>query len=121
MAVPIHYAFTAGPFRDRLFLKYEGTPERFQRAVAQHAGRSGEELVRAIATAYEVQVDLSRAISLHAHKIDHVAHLGPSVAAGLGTLLGLPTEVVYHASGYAGFPAAATARGVAAAAFAEEK
>jgi L-ascorbate metabolism protein UlaG (beta-lactamase superfamily) len=37
MAVPIHYAFTAGPFRDRLFLKYEGTPERFQRAVAQHA------------------------------------------------------------------------------------
>jgi 2-methylcitrate dehydratase len=70
-------------------------------AVAQHAGRSGEELVRAIATAYEVQVDLSRAISLHAHKIDHVAHLGPSVAAGLGTLLGLPTEVVYHAIGQA--------------------
>jgi 2-methylcitrate dehydratase len=69
--------------------------------VAQHAGRSGEELVRAIATAYEVQVDLSRAISLHAHKIDHVAHLGPSVAAGLGTLLGLPTEVVYHAIGQA--------------------
>ena len=70
-------------------------------AVAQHAGRSGEDLTRAIATAYEVQVDLCRAISLHAHKIDHVAHLGPSVAAGLGTLLGLPTEVVYHAIGQA--------------------
>src|ERR1700729_4533106 len=56
-------------------------------AVAQHAGSSGHDLVRAIATAYEVQVDLSRAISLHAHTIDHVAHLGPSVAAGLGTLL----------------------------------
>ena len=56
---------------------------------------------RAIATAYEVQVDLSRGISLHAHKIDHVAHLGPSVAAGLGTLLGLPTEVVYQAIGQA--------------------
>jgi L-ascorbate metabolism protein UlaG (beta-lactamase superfamily) len=36
-AVPIHYAFTAGPLRDRLFLGYDGTPERFQRAVARHA------------------------------------------------------------------------------------
>ncbi len=70
-------------------------------AVAQHAGCSGGDLVRAVATAYEVQVDLSRGISLHAHKIDHVAHLGPSVAAGLGTLLHLPTEVVYQAIGQA--------------------
>jgi 2-methylcitrate dehydratase len=70
-------------------------------AVAQHTGCDGNDLVRAIATAYEVQVDLSRAISLHAHKIDHVAHLGPSVAAGLGTLLRLPTEVVYQAIGQA--------------------
>jgi L-ascorbate metabolism protein UlaG (beta-lactamase superfamily) len=37
VAVPIHYAFTAGPVRDRLFLKYDGTPERFQAAVAVHA------------------------------------------------------------------------------------
>jgi 2-methylcitrate dehydratase len=66
-------------------------------AVAQHRGRSGHDLVRAIATGYEVQVDLVRAISLHTHKIDHVAHLGPSVAAGLGTLLHLDTEVVYQA------------------------
>lgn len=70
-------------------------------AVAQHAGCSGHDLVRAVATAYEVQVDLSRGISLHAHKVDHVAHLGPSVAAGLGTLLRLPTEVVYQAIGQA--------------------
>ena len=70
-------------------------------AVAQHAGCSGHDLVRAIATAYEVQVDLCRGISLHAHRIDHVAHLGPSVAAGTGTLLGLPTEVVYQAIGQA--------------------
>jgi 2-methylcitrate dehydratase len=70
-------------------------------AVAQHQGCSGQDLVRAIATAYEVQVDLSRGISLHAHKIDHVAHLGPSVVAGLGALLHLPTEVVYQAIGQA--------------------
>lgn len=37
VAVPIHYAFTAGPVRDRLFMKYDGTPERFERAVADHA------------------------------------------------------------------------------------
>lgn len=66
-------------------------------AVAQHRGRSGAELVAAIAAAYEVQIDLARGISLHEHGIDHVAHLGPSVAAGLGTLLGLPVEFVYQA------------------------
>ncbi|WP_421733057.1 MmgE/PrpD family protein [Cellulomonas sp.] len=70
-------------------------------AVAQHTGRDGAALVRAIATGYEIQVDLVRAISLHAHKIDHVAHLGPSVAAGIGTLLGLSPEVIFHAVGQA--------------------
>jgi L-ascorbate metabolism protein UlaG (beta-lactamase superfamily) len=37
VVVPIHYAFTAGPLRDRLLLKYDGTPERFQQAVARQA------------------------------------------------------------------------------------
>ncbi|MGB9113470.1 MAG: MmgE/PrpD family protein, partial [Acidimicrobiales bacterium] len=66
-------------------------------AIAQHKKLGGADLVAAIATAYEIQVDLSKAISLHEHSIDHVAHLGPSVAAGLGSLLGLPIEVVYQA------------------------
>ena len=66
-------------------------------AVAQQCGRSGPDLVRAIVAAYEVQVALTTAIDLHSHKIDHVAHLGPSVAAGLGSLLGLPVEVTYQA------------------------
>src|SRR4029450_11673465 len=66
-------------------------------AVAQQCRRSGVDLVRAIATAYEVQVALTTAIDLHRHRIDHVAHLGPSVAAGLGTLLGLAVEVTYQA------------------------
>ena len=70
-------------------------------AVAQHVGADGAALLRGIVTAYEVQVDLVRAISLHRHKIDHVAHLGPSVAAGLGTMLGLDTEVVHQAIGQA--------------------
>ena len=33
VAVPIHYAYTAGPLRDRLLLKYNGTPERFAAAL----------------------------------------------------------------------------------------
>ncbi|GLI25915.1 2-methylcitrate dehydratase [Agromyces rhizosphaerae] len=70
-------------------------------AVAQHAGRDGAALVRGIATGYEVQVDLVKAISLHKHKIDHVAHLGPSAAAGIGTLLGLDPTVIYQAIGQA--------------------
>jgi 2-methylcitrate dehydratase len=70
-------------------------------AVAQHVGASGSDLVRAITTAYEVQVALVRAISLHRHKIDHVAHLGPAVAAGLGTLLHLDPAVTFHAIGQA--------------------
>src|SRR5215472_3662852 len=34
VAVPIHYRYTAGPIRDRLLLKYNGTPERFADALA---------------------------------------------------------------------------------------
>ena len=70
-------------------------------AVAQHLGRSGAELVRGIVTGYEIQVDLVKGISLHKHKIDHVAHLGPSAAAGIGTLLGLPSETIFQAIGQA--------------------
>ncbi len=70
-------------------------------AVAQHAGLDGAALVRGIVTGYEVQIDLARAISLHAHKIDHVAHLGPSAAAGIGAALGLHADTVFHAIGQA--------------------
>ncbi|MFT4201780.1 2-methylcitrate dehydratase PrpD [Gordonia sp. (in: high G+C Gram-positive bacteria)] len=70
-------------------------------AVAQHKGCSGHDLIRGLATAYEVQIDLVRGISLHKHKIDHVAHLGPSAAAGIGTMLGLDVDTIYQAIGQA--------------------
>jgi 2-methylcitrate dehydratase len=70
-------------------------------AVAQHTGANGAAVLRGLATGYQIQIDLSRAISLHAHKIDHVAHLGPSAAAGIGTLLGLETATIYQAIGQA--------------------
>jgi 2-methylcitrate dehydratase len=70
-------------------------------AVGQQLGVRGADLIRGVATAYEVQIDLARGICLHEHKIDHVAHLGPSVAAGLGTMLRLDTETIYQAIGQA--------------------
>ena len=65
-------------------------------SVAQQRKKNGLDLIRSIITAYEVQVNLVKGICLHKHKIDHIAHLGPSVAAGLGTLLNLKTDVVYQ-------------------------
>ena len=66
-------------------------------AVAQQLGKGGADLVRGIATGYEIQIDLVKAICLHEHRIDHIAHLGPSAAAGIGTLLGLDTQTIYQA------------------------
>jgi 2-methylcitrate dehydratase len=70
-------------------------------AVAQQLGVPGSDLVRGVATAYEVQIGLAEGICLHEHKIDHVAHLGPSVAAGLGTMLRLDVNTIYQAIGQA--------------------
>jgi len=65
-------------------------------AVAQQKNLSGMDLIRGIITGYEVQVNLVKGICLHEHKIDHIAHLGPSVAAGIGSLLKLNTETIYQ-------------------------
>jgi L-ascorbate metabolism protein UlaG (beta-lactamase superfamily) len=37
VAVPMHYAFTAGQLRDRLLLAYDGTPQRFATAASERA------------------------------------------------------------------------------------
>jgi 2-methylcitrate dehydratase len=66
-------------------------------SVGQQKKKSGLDLLRGIITAYEVQVNLVKGICLHKHKIDHIAHLGPSVAAGLGAMLKLNTEIIYQA------------------------
>lgn len=66
-------------------------------AVAQTMEKSGRALIRALATAYEIQIDLVRAICLHEFKKDHIAHLCPAQAAGIGTLLKLPQETIFQA------------------------
>ncbi len=66
-------------------------------AVAQQKKISGLNLIKGIITAYEVQVNLVKGICLHKHRVDHIAHLGPSVAAGIGKMLKLNTETIYQA------------------------
>jgi 2-methylcitrate dehydratase len=66
-------------------------------AVVQQCGRTGADLLRGILVAYEIQIDLVRAICLHEFKKDHIAHLCPSAAAGIGTMLGLDTDTIYQA------------------------
>ena len=66
-------------------------------AVAQQCGRTGAQLLRGIVVAYEIQIDLVRSICLHEHKKDHIAHLCPSAAAGIGAMLGLDTDTIYQA------------------------
>jgi len=66
-------------------------------AVSQQLKKNGLDLLRGIITAYEVQVNLVKGICLHKHKVDHIAHLGPSVAAGIGSMLKLSSETIYQA------------------------
>jgi 2-methylcitrate dehydratase len=66
-------------------------------AVGQQLGLSGADLMRGLATGYEIHIDLVRAICLHEHKIDHIAHLCPAQAAGIGTMLKLDTATIYQA------------------------
>ena len=65
-------------------------------AVAQQVKSNGMDLIKGILTGYETQVNLVKGICLHEHKIDHIAHLGPSVAAGIGSLLKLKTDTIYQ-------------------------
>jgi 2-methylcitrate dehydratase len=65
-------------------------------AVAQQCGKDGDALMRGLATGYELHINLVKGICLHKHKIDHIAHLAPAAAAGIGTLMNLDTDTVYQ-------------------------
>ena len=66
-------------------------------ATAQQCQRNGLDLVRGIVVGYEIQINLVKAICLHQYKKDHIAHLCPSAAAGIGALLNLNTDIIYQA------------------------
>ena len=73
-------------------------------AVAQQVGKkpngqpvTGFDVIRGILVAYEIQISLVKGICLHKHKKDHIAHLCPAQAAGIGALLALGTDTIYQA------------------------
>jgi 2-methylcitrate dehydratase len=66
-------------------------------AVAQQKQRNGREFLRGCLTAYEIHVNLVKGICLHKHKKDHIAHLAPACAGGIGALLGLSHEKTFQA------------------------
>ncbi len=72
-------------------------------AVAQQFGCRGDDLLRGILVSYEVQTALVTALPLQRHRIDHLAHLGPAIAAGLGAMLHLPKAVSYEAINLAAY------------------
>lgn len=80
-------------------------------AVAQQCRLTGHDLVRGILTAYEIQVDLSKGIALNPYRIDHVAHLGPAIAGGLGALLSLDADTIYQAIQHAAHASVGTRQG----------
>jgi 2-methylcitrate dehydratase len=66
-------------------------------ATAQQMNKTGKEFIKGAITAYEIHVNLVKAICLHKHKKDHIAHLAPAAAAGIGAMLNLPTDIIYQA------------------------
>jgi len=66
-------------------------------AVAQQLGKSGADVLRGLVAAYEIHINLVKGICLHKHKKDHIAHLCPAAAGGIGALLQLPVEQIYQA------------------------
>lgn len=71
-------------------------------AVGQVAGKTGKDVITAIALAYEVQCRLCDAASLRAHGWDHVYYGALSSALGAAKLYGLSAAEMVHALGLAG-------------------
>lgn len=65
-------------------------------AVAQQLEKDGMSLLKGLVTGYELHVNLVKGICLHKHKKDHIAHLCPAQAAGIGTMLGLDAETIFQ-------------------------
>ena len=66
-------------------------------AVAQQKQCDGQKFLKGLNSAYEIHIALVKAICLHKHKIDHIAHLCPAQTAGIGALLSINQEALYQA------------------------
>ena len=80
-------------------------------AVAQQKKLNGKDLIRGVATSYEIQLRLSMSIALNPNKIDHVGHLGPAITGGIGAMLNLDEETIYQAIQYSAHTSIFTRQG----------
>ncbi len=80
-------------------------------AVAQQKNLKGKDLIKGVATSYEIQLRLSMSIALNPNKIDHVGHLGPAITGGIGAMLSLDTETIYQAIQYSAHTSIFTRQG----------
>ena len=80
-------------------------------AVAQQKKLNGKDLIRGVATSYEIQLRLSMSIALNPNKIDHVGHLGPAITGGIGAMLNLDDETIYQAIQYSAHTSIFTRQG----------
>lgn len=71
-------------------------------AAAEFAGASGEELLTALAVAYQVQGRLSEEAPVRAHGFDHTTQGAYAVAAGVAKAMGLDAEQTANAVAIAG-------------------
>lgn len=65
-------------------------------AVAQSQGCQGADLIRGVAIGYDVQVALAARVAADKPPIDHIAPLGPAVAAGIAAMLRLSLPFSYE-------------------------
>ena len=75
-------------------------------AAAEHAGRTGRDLLGALAVSYQIICALSRETKLVKRGFDHTTTLTFSMAAGLAKLLGLDAAQTANAMAVAGADAA---------------
>jgi 2-methylcitrate dehydratase len=66
-------------------------------AVGQQCGASGADLLRGVAAAYEISGSLTKGITLHTHRVDHLLHIAAGMVAGIGAMLRLPVETLFQA------------------------
>jgi len=71
-------------------------------AASEYAGRSGKELLTALAVAYEVHCRLSEAAPVRAKGFDHVTQGAYAAAAGVAKALGLDPAKAAHAIAISG-------------------
>jgi 2-methylcitrate dehydratase len=71
-------------------------------ATAEYAGRRGDDLLVALAVAYQIQCRLADEAPVRARGFDHVTHLAYAAAAGAAKVLGLDRARIANAVAIAG-------------------